>query len=108
MQILFLTMVVTFFKKIIFVGLSYFGNYILLPNPIQDDWRGKKALYHLTSSFPEAVTNVKISPQNFLAFHSNSLTTVVKTFKTKPGSNLKVLNLNQDHSSKKLIFLVKV
>ena len=51
-----------------------------------------------TSFSPAASTNVRISPQNFLILIFNQLIT---------SASPKLLNLNQDHSSKKVVFLVK-
>ena len=74
-------------------------------NPIQDGGRSKKAsptgFSHVTSS------NVGIGPLNFLTFSFNPFATLVQNFKFLPSASPKLLNLNQDHSSKKAIFLVK-
>ena len=51
--------------------------------------------------------NVRISSQNFLTFSFNLFATLVQNFKFAPSASLKLLNLNQDHPSKKAIFLVK-
>ena len=67
-------------------------------NPIQDGG-GKKALP--TSFSPVTSTNVGFGPQNFLTFSFNPFATLV------PSASPKLLNLNQDHPSKKVIFLVK-
>ena len=56
---------------------------------------------HVTS------TNVGFGPQNFLTFSFNPFATLVQNFKLVPSASLKLLNLNQDHPSKKAIFLVK-
>ena len=52
-------------------------------------------------------TNEGISPQNFLTFSFNPFATLVQNFKFVPSASPKLLNLNQDHPSKKVIFLVK-
>ena len=70
-------------------------------NPIQD-WGvggGKKALH---SSF-SLVTSEKvgISPQNFLNFSLNPFNTLVGNVKVIPSASPKLLNLNEDHPSKK-------
>ena len=52
-------------------------------------------------------TNVGISPQNVLTFTFNPFGTLVQNFKAIPSASPKLLNLNQDHTSKKLVFLVK-
>ena len=66
---------------------------------------GKKATP--TSFSPATSTNVGFGPQNFLAFSFNPAATLVQNFKFVPSASPKSLNLNQDHSSKKAIFLVK-
>ena len=60
-----------------------------------------------TSFFPVTSTNVECGPQNFLTFSFNPFATLVQNFKFVPSVNLKLLNLNQDHPSKKAIFLDK-
>ena len=52
-------------------------------------------------------TNVEFGPQNFLTFIFNPFATLVQNFKFVPSANPKLLNLNQDHPSKKAILLVK-
>ena len=73
-------------------------------NPIQDRG-GKKA--PPTSFFPVTSRNVGIGPYNFLTFTFNLFATLMQTFKLVPSASPKLLNLNQDHPSKKAIFLVK-
>ena len=51
--------------------------------------------------FPCNSTNVGISPQNFQTFSFNPLATLVLNFKFVPSVCPKLLNLNQDHPSKK-------
>ena len=60
-----------------------------------------------TSFSPVTSTNIGISPQNFLTFSFNSFATLVQNFKAIPRASPKLLNLNQDHPSKKVAFLVK-
>ena len=60
-----------------------------------------------TSFFPVTSTNVGIGPYNFLTFSFNPLATIAQNFKFVPSASPKLLNLNQDHPSKKAIFLVK-
>ena len=67
--------------------------------------RAKKA--PPTNFSPVTSTNVEFGPQNFLAFSFNAFATLVQNFKFVPSANPKLLNLNQDHPSKKAIFLVK-
>ena len=60
-----------------------------------------------TSFFPVTSTNVGFGPQNFLTFSFNPFTTLVQNIKFAPSASPKLLNLNQDHPLKKVIFLVK-
>ena len=60
-----------------------------------------------TSFSPVTSTNVVFSPQNFLTFSFNPFAKIVQNFKFVPSVSLKLLNLNQDHASKKMMFLVK-
>ena len=48
--------------------------------------------------------NVGISPQNFLTFTFHPFATLVYNFKVIPNASPKLLNLNQDHASKKQFF----
>ena len=66
---------------------------------------GKKASSTSFSSLTS--TNVGFGPQNFLTFSFNPFVTLVQNFKFVSGASPKLLNLNQDHLSKKAIFLVK-
>ena len=75
-------------------------------NPIQDGG-GKKPPLPPTSFSPVTSTNVGFGPQNFLTFSFNPFATLVQNFKFVPSVSPKLLNLNQDHPSKKTIFLVK-
>ena len=49
-------------------------------------------------------TNVGFSPPNFLTFSFNPLPKLVKNLKFVPTACPKLLNLNQDHPSKKRFF----
>ena len=69
-------------------------------NPIQD--RGQKG--PPTSFSSVTSTNVGFGPQNFLTFSFNPFATLVQNFKFVPSASPKLLNLNQDHPSKKAIF----
>ena len=60
-----------------------------------------------TSFFPVTSTNVRVSPQNFLTFSFIPFATLVKNFKALPSASPKLLNLNQDNPSKKVLFRVK-
>ena len=65
---------------------------------------GKRAL---PTSFPPVTSrNVGINPQNFLTFSFNPFLILFnpKNFKAIPIASPKLLNLNQDHSSKKWLF----
>ena len=66
---------------------------------------GKKA--PPTSFSPVTSTNVGFGPQNFLTFSFNPFSTLAKNCKVVPSASPKLLNLNQDHPSEKVIFLVK-
>ena len=57
-----------------------------------------------TSSSPVTSTNVGFGPQNFLTFSLNPLVTLMLNFKFVPSARPKLLNLNQDHPSKKQFF----
>ena len=58
-----------------------------------------------TSFFPVNFTNVGIGPYNFLTFSFNPFAALEQKF--IPSASPKLLNLHQDHPSKKAIFLVK-
>ena len=60
-------------------------------NPIQDG----------ESRAEKLCTNVRIDPQNFLTPGFNHFVTLMQSFKTIPRASPKLLNLNQEHSSKK-------
>ena len=49
-------------------------------------------------------TNIEISPQNFLTFIFNPFVILVQHFKGIPSVSPKLLNLNQEHPSKKWFF----
>ena len=72
--------------------------------PIQDG-RAKKA--PPTSFSPVTSANVRFGPQNFLTFSFSPFATLVQNFKCVSSASPKLWNLNQDHPSKKAIFLVK-
>ena len=75
-------------------------------NSIQDGGRAKSP--PATTSFsPATSTNVGFGHQHFLTFSFNPFATLVQDFKFVPSASPKLLNLNQDHPSKKAIFLVK-
>ena len=65
---------------------------------------GKKALPDSFS--PVTSTDIEINPQNFLTFSFNSYATLAQNFKFVPSTSLKLLNLNQNHPSRKVTFLV--
>ena len=60
-----------------------------------------------TSFSPVTSTNVGFGPQNFRTFSFNPFATLLQNLKLAPSASPKFLNLNQDHPSKKVIFLVK-
>ena len=72
-----------------------------------DEWRGGGGQKTPTSFSPVTLTNVVFGPQNVLTFSFNPFATLVQNFKFVPSASPKLLNLNQDHPSKKAIFLVK-
>ena len=57
-----------------------------------------------TSFSPVTSTNVRFGLKNFLTFSFNPFSTLVQNFKFVPSASLKLLNLNQNHSSKKVTF----
>ena len=57
-----------------------------------------------TRFFAVTSTNVGIIPQNFLTFSFNPFAEVVLSFRAIPRASHKLLNLNQDHLSKKQFF----
>ena len=60
------------------------------------------------TSFPSVTsTNGGFGPQTFLTFSFNPFATLVQSFTFAPTASPILLNLNQDHPSKKAIFLVK-
>ena len=81
--------------------------FIVNVNPIQDGGGegGKKALP--TSFSPVTSTNVEFGPINFLTFSFTPFSILVQNFKFVPSASPKLLNLNQEHPSKKVIFQVK-
>ena len=68
--------------------------------------RGAKAPPPISFS-PVTSTNVEISPQNILTFSFNPFATLLENFKVVRSASPKLLNLNQDHPSKKVVFMVK-
>ena len=56
-----------------------------------------------TGFSPVTSTNVGFGPQNFLTFSLKLFATLVQKFKFVPSASPKLLNLNQDHPSKKAI-----
>ena len=53
--------------------------------------------------FPVISTNVGISPNNFLTFSFNPFNALVLHFKVIPSASLKLLYLNQDHPSGRIL-----
>ena len=83
----------------------YVGDTLTIVNLIQDG-RVKKAPIP-TSFFSVASTNVIISLQNFMIFSLNLFAIPVLNFKAVARASLRLLNLNQEYPSKKLVFVVK-
>ena len=50
---------------------------------------------------PVTSANIGFGPQNFLTFSFKPFATRVQNFKFVPSASLELLNLNQDHPSKK-------
>ena len=73
-------------------------------NPIQDGGGQKGPPYQF---FPCNFYKEGFGPKNFLTFSFNHFATLVQNFKLVPSASLKFLNSNQDHPSKRAIFLVK-
>ena len=67
---------------------------------------GKKIPPRPTPSifFPVTSNNVRTSPQNFLTFSCHPFGTLVSNFKFAASASAEILNLNQDHPSKKAVF----
>ena len=80
---------------------SYFNTF----NPIQDGGGGQKV--PPTSFSPVTSTNVGVRPQNFITFSFNPFATLMYNFKFLPSASPKLSNLNLDHPSKIVVFLVK-
>ena len=60
-----------------------------------------------TSFSPVTSTKAGFGTWNFLTFSFNTFSTLVQSFKFVPSPSPKLLNLNKDHPSKKVFFLVK-
>ena len=70
---------------------------------IQDE--GQK---RLPTSFSSVIsTNAGYSPQTFLTCGFNYFATLVQNFKVIPSVSPRLLNLNQEHPSKKFVYLTK-
>ena len=57
--------------------------------------------------FLEASINIGISRQSFLSFSFDTFATLVQNFNVTASASPKLLNLNQEHESKELFFVVK-
>ena len=67
-------------------------------------WEGGRKNVPRTSFSPVTSTNVGFGPQNFLTFSFNPFASLVQNFQFEPTASPKLLNLNQDHPSKKKRF----
>ena len=68
---------------------------------------GKKTpSYHL--NFSATFPRVGTCPENFKNFSFNTFATLLSNYKVISTTIPKSLNLNQDHSSKKLAFMVRL
>ena len=78
-------------------------------NIFQDGWGEGLRQKGLTptSFFPVTSLKVEISSQNILIFSSNPSATLLQNFKVIPVISPKLLDLNQNHFSRKLLFQVK-
>ena len=79
-------------------------------NPIQDEGGGGVGggqKVPPTSFSPVTSTNVGVRPQNFITFSFNPFATLMYNFKFLPSASPKLSNLNLDHPSKIVVFLVK-
>ena len=65
--------------------------------------KGKGLKKPPTSPPPVTSTNVGFGPQNFLTFSFKAFATLVQNSKSLPSATPELLNLNQDHPSKKAI-----
>ena len=74
-------------------------------NPIQDGGGAKKANHYQFS--PCNFYKRKIWPPKLSTFSFNLFVILVQNFKFVPSASPKLWSLNQDHPSKKAIFLVK-
>ena len=70
------------------------------PIEVREDKKGPL----LTSFSPVTSTNKEISPKNFMTVSSDSFTTLLSKVKVIASASPKLLNLNQDYSSKKCFF----
>ena len=62
--------------------------------------------YHL--KFPATFPRVGTCPANFKNFSFNTFSTLLSNYKVISTTIPKLLNLNQDHSSKKSVFMVRL
>ena len=68
---------------------------------------GQKGHPSPTSFSSVTSANVRISPQNFLTFSFNPFALLAQKLQFVTSASPKLLNLNQNHPSKKVVFLVK-
>ena len=100
-----LTMLVNNLINIFLINPNIILCHVFLLTLFRMGGRGKKATP--TSYSPVISTNVGFGFQNFLTFSFNLFATLVQNLKFLPSASHKLLDLNQDHLSKKAIFLVK-
>ena len=67
-------------------------------------WEGGKNRPPITGFPLVTSTKVRISPQKFLTFSFKPFDRLLYSFKCIPSASPKLLNLNQDHPSKKWFF----
>ena len=68
---------------------------------------GQKGHPFRTSFSSVTSANVRISPQNFLTFSFNPFALLAQNLQFVTSPSPKLLNLNQNQPSKKVVFLVK-
>ena len=88
--------------------MHFLGEYVAnLYEMLWEEGGGAKSPLSSTSFSSVTSTNVRFGPKKFMTFSFNSFAILVQNFKFAPNASPKLLNLNQDHHSKKAIFGVK-
>ena len=105
--IIMINMVIMIIILIIINNMIFINIIIINPTHHSGGRRAKRPPPAPTNFSSVTSTSVGVSPQNFLTFSFNSFATVVWNFKFVPSASPKLLNQNQDHPSKKGVFLVR-